>query len=72
MFSYPVHQAADILFCHANVVPVGQDQLPHVELTRSIARRFNDRYSPGQPYFRRARGAARARPRCCSAWTAAR
>jgi tryptophanyl-tRNA synthetase len=51
MFSYPVHQAADILFCHANVVPVGKDQLPHVELTRAIARRFNDRYSPGQPYF---------------------
>ncbi len=51
MFSYPVHQAADILFCHANVVPVGRDQLPHVELTRSIARRFNDRYSPGRPYF---------------------
>jgi len=36
MFSYPVHQAADILFCHANVVPVGKDQLPHVELTRSM------------------------------------
>jgi tryptophanyl-tRNA synthetase len=51
MFSYPVHQAADILFCHANVVPVGKDQLPHLELTRSIARRFNDRYSPAQPYF---------------------
>jgi tryptophanyl-tRNA synthetase len=51
MFSYPVHQAADILFCHANVVPVGKDQLPHLELTRSIARRFNDRYSPGQQYF---------------------
>jgi tryptophanyl-tRNA synthetase len=51
MFGYPVHQAADILFCHANVVPVGKDQLPHLELTRSIARRFNDRYSPGQPYF---------------------
>src|SRR5262249_21630863 len=51
MFSYPVHQAADILFCHANVVPVGKDQLPHVELTRSIARRFNDKYSPQQPYF---------------------
>jgi tryptophanyl-tRNA synthetase len=50
MFTYPVHQAADILCCHANVVPVGQDQLPHVELTRTIARRFNDRYSPGQPY----------------------
>ena len=51
MFTYPVHQAADILFCHANLVPVGQDQLPHLELTRTIARRFNDRYCPGPPYF---------------------
>ena len=44
MLSYPVHQAADILFCKANLVPVGQDQLPHLEITRLIARRFNDRY----------------------------
>jgi tryptophanyl-tRNA synthetase len=44
MFTYPVHQAADILFCKADLVPVGRDQLPHLELTRSIARRFNDRY----------------------------
>jgi len=51
MFAYPVHQAADILFCRANLVPVGQDQLPHLELTRTIARRFNDRYCPDQPYF---------------------
>src|SRR5690348_14329434 len=51
MFTYPVHQAADILFCHANLVPVGADQLPHIELTRTIARRFNDRYSPERPYF---------------------
>jgi len=51
MFTYPVHQAADILFCHANLVPVGQDQLPHLELTRSVARRFNARYSPAAPYF---------------------
>jgi tryptophanyl-tRNA synthetase len=51
MFTYPVHQAADILFCHANLVPVGKDQLPHLELTRTIARRFNERYSPGEPYF---------------------
>jgi tryptophanyl-tRNA synthetase len=51
MFSYPVHQAADILACHANLVPVGKDQLPHLELTRTIARRFNDRYGAGQPYF---------------------
>ncbi|WP_433868471.1 tryptophan--tRNA ligase [Saccharopolyspora sp. CA-218241] len=46
MLTYPVHQAADILFCGANVVPVGQDQLPHLELTRTLARRFNDRYAP--------------------------
>jgi tryptophanyl-tRNA synthetase len=42
--TYPVHQAADILFCKANLVPVGQDQLPHLELARVIARRFNDRF----------------------------
>ncbi|WP_433351372.1 tryptophan--tRNA ligase [Microtetraspora malaysiensis] len=47
MFTYPAHQAADILFCKANLVPVGQDQLPHLELTRTIARRFNDRYGSG-------------------------
>ena len=46
MYTYPVHQAADILFCKANVVPVGKDQLPHLEMTRTIARRFNARYGP--------------------------
>jgi tryptophanyl-tRNA synthetase len=46
MLTYPVHQAADILAVKGNLVPVGQDQLPHVEVTRQIARRFNDRY-PG-------------------------
>jgi len=51
MFTYPVHQAADILFCKANLVPVGQDQLPHLELTRTIARRFNDRYGRGEAVF---------------------
>jgi tryptophanyl-tRNA synthetase len=49
MLTYPVHQAADILFCKAELVPVGKDQLPHLELTRSIARRFNDRYGPVFP-----------------------
>src|SRR6516164_337153 len=49
MLTYPVHQAADILFCKANLVPVGQDQLPHLELTRLIARRFNERYGPVFP-----------------------
>ncbi|MGW0878063.1 tryptophan--tRNA ligase [Streptomyces sp. NPDC002671] len=51
MFTYPVHQAADILFCKGNLVPVGQDQLPHLELTRTVARRFNDRYGNGTPVF---------------------
>ncbi|MBI4972153.1 MAG: tryptophan--tRNA ligase [Candidatus Omnitrophica bacterium] len=41
---YPVLQAADILLYKANLVPVGEDQLPHLELTREIARRFNHLY----------------------------
>ena len=44
LLTYPVHQACDILFCKGNVVPVGRDQLPHIELTRLIARKFNNRY----------------------------
>jgi tryptophanyl-tRNA synthetase len=44
MLTYPVHQAADILFCQADLVPVGKDQLPHLEVTRTVARRFNTRY----------------------------
>jgi tryptophanyl-tRNA synthetase len=51
MFTYPVHQAADILFCKATAVPVGKDQLPHLELTRTIARRFNRRYSRASALF---------------------
>lgn len=42
---YPVLQAADILMYKANVVPVGEDQAPHVEITREIARRFNQTYA---------------------------
>ena len=44
MLTYPVHQAADILFCKANLVPVGKDQLPHLEQARVVARRFDERY----------------------------
>lgn len=54
MLTFPVHQAADILFCRANLVPVGKDQLPHIELTRLIARRFDERYgraNPSEPVF---------------------
>ena len=46
LLTYPVHQAADILCCGGTVVPVGRDQLPHLELARLIARRFNERYGP--------------------------
>jgi tryptophanyl-tRNA synthetase len=51
MYTYPVHQAADILFCKGNVVPVGKDQLPHLELTRVISRRFNERFAASRPIF---------------------
>jgi len=43
---YPVSQAADITFCRAHLVPVGEDQLPHVEMTRKIVRKFNAMYAP--------------------------
>lgn len=46
---YPVLQAVDILIYRANAVPVGEDQLPHVELTREIARRFNYLYGDTFP-----------------------
>ncbi len=46
---YPVLQAADILIYKANVVPVGEDQLPHIELAREIARRFNHLYGDTFP-----------------------
>lgn len=52
MYTYPVHQAVDILYCKGNVVPVGKDQLPHLEMTRTIARRFNEKFCKGrEPVF---------------------
>ena len=48
---YPVLQAADILIYKGEVVPVGEDQLPHIEIPREIARRFNALYSPVTPVF---------------------
>lgn len=44
LLSYPVMQAADILLYKASAVPIGKDQLPHLELAREIARRFNARF----------------------------
>ena len=52
MYTYPVHQAVDILFCKGNVVPAGKDQLPHIEMARTIARRFNEKFCKGRdPIF---------------------
>lgn len=49
LFTYPVLQAADILLYKAEVVPVGEDQVQHIELTREIARRFNARFGETFP-----------------------
>ena len=46
LFAYPTLMAADILLYKADYVPVGKDQLQHLELARTIAERFNNRYSP--------------------------
>lgn len=52
MYTYPVHQAVDILFCKGNVVPAGKDQLPHVEMARTIASRFNKKFcADREPVF---------------------
>ena len=49
LLEYPVLQAADILMVRADVVPVGKDQASHLEVTREIARRFNELYGPVFP-----------------------
>ena len=70
MFTYPAHQAADILFCKANLVPVGQDQLPHLEVDPADRPPVQRAIRPGarSPSRRRC---CRGR-RCCSAPTARR
>ena len=51
ILNYPILQAADILLYHADTVPVGEDQVQHLELSREIARRWNARFAPNAPYF---------------------
>jgi tryptophanyl-tRNA synthetase len=52
LLNYPVLQAADILLYRADSVPVGEDQVQHLELSREIARKWNARFAPeSQPYF---------------------
>ena len=46
LFTYPILQAADILLYDATIVPVGEDQRQHIELTRVLAQRFNSRFGP--------------------------
>ena len=48
-FTYPIMQVANILMPRAHLVPVGEDQLPHIELTREVARRFNRRFGETFP-----------------------
>lgn len=45
LFSYPVLMACDIILYDADIIPVGEDQLQHIELTRDLVRRFNSRYN---------------------------
>lgn len=51
LFSYPVLMAADILMFNAHKVPVGRDQIQHLEMTRDIAQRFNHLYGKGRELF---------------------
>lgn len=51
LLNYPVLQAADILLYRADIVPVGEDQVQHLELSRVVARNWNARFAPEAPYF---------------------
>ena len=51
ILTYPILQAADILLYHADLVPVGEDQVQHLELSRVIARRWNTLFGRGEEYF---------------------
>jgi len=51
LLCYPILQAADILLYRADKVPVGEDQVQHLELTREVARRWNAAFSPDSPWF---------------------
>lgn len=51
LLNYPVLQAADILLYRADMVPVGEDQVQHLELSREIARKWNARFGAGDDFF---------------------
>src|SRR5215212_4893133 len=56
ILNYPVLQAADILLYRADLVPVGEDQLQHLELSREIARKWNTRFDGGGTFFAEPKG----------------
>ena len=56
---YPLMQAADILIYRANMVPVGEDQVPHIEMTREIARRFNHLFGKEPGFEEKAQAAVK-------------
>lgn len=60
---YPVSQTADITFCNAHLVPVGEDQLPHMEQSRKIIRRFNQMYGAGESIINEPRALVSSTPR---------
>ncbi|KAK9446711.1 uncharacterized protein V1518DRAFT_423355 [Limtongia smithiae] len=68
LFTYPVLQAADILLYNATLVPVGDDQLQHLELARHLSARFNSRYSrsPSTPILSTPRALLTPTPRIMS------
>jgi tryptophanyl-tRNA synthetase len=51
LYSYPILMAADILMFNAHVVPVGKDQVQHIEMARDVAQRFNHLFGAGQEFF---------------------
>ncbi|MGM9487259.1 tryptophan--tRNA ligase [Ideonella sp. YS5] len=51
LYSYPILMAADILMFNAHVVPVGKDQVQHIEMTRDVAQRFNHLFGQGHDFF---------------------
>lgn len=63
LFDYPALMAADILLYHGTVVPVGEDQIQHVELARKVAKKFNNRWSPKEPYFQEPKALLTQMPR---------
>jgi len=67
LFCYPILMAADILMFNAHKVPVGKDQVQHLEMTRDIAARFNYHY--GEHFVLRKRWSMKPR-RCWWVWTA--